>query len=333
MRRIFCAAAVILSAALCFSQEITARAVADAAAEKGTPAEAVDYIAAELKKIQNPAEKRSLYAFLGSLQEALALYDDARASYAAAAALAGGDADGMPKKSSERLVLDAVRCALSAGDADTALQYLNSAVRSSKSAEILAEMRLFEQWAALCKAESAADLDEPAALLRAYLSMPSMNSVRPSVLLTLWHITGSGEYADILKKEFPQSAEAGIVTGKVQIMPAPFWYFVPRRSSAPAGAGTEKPDAGAAVPAAAQSSDADSETAEKPKRQQLGLFREKANAETLVRRLFEKGFTGAIQEDTRAGGATYYIVSVEENESCTMGTLLKTAGFECYPLF
>ena len=75
----------------------------------------------------------------------MALYDEAKNSYAAAAGIAAGDAAGMPKKSSEMLVIDAVRCALSAGDGDVALQFLNSAVRNSKDESIQAQIKLYEQ--------------------------------------------------------------------------------------------------------------------------------------------------------------------------------------------
>ena len=318
-----------------FAQELTAKKITETAVAKENPQEAAEYIKSQLDAVSVPAEKRALYAFLGSLFESMALYDEAKNSYAAAAGIAAGDAAGMPKKSSEMLVIDAVRCALSAGDGDVALQFLNSAVRNSKDESIQAQIKLYEQWAALCNAENADDIAEPVSMLKAYADIPSMKSVNPSVLLTLWYVTGEADFGNRLVKKYPESAEAGIVTGKVQVMPSPFWYFVPRRKIALTQPSAEEKT----VPATENGGGTQGEAAvkadfsENPVKQQLGLFRDKSNAEEFVRRLNEKNFKGYIQEETRSSGTTYYIVLVDENEDGSMGLKLKSAGFECYPVF
>lgn len=359
---------LILNLSVCiFSQQTTAKQISDSAVSKGSPHEAVKYLEEQVSNVSDPTEKRALYAFLGSVQESLALYTDAQNSYATAAGIAGGNAQGMPKKSSEQLVIDAIRCALSAGEYENAENYLNTAVRSSKSPEIQAKIKLYEQWASLCRAENASDLIEPAAMLKAYLELPSLESIQPSILLTLWYVTGEQDYAERLKKQYPSSAETGIVTGKVQIYPAPFWYFTPRKhiaaiqsvpevQDAPAAsvkesgpakiseqtakvsAATAKESALSALPApsAEQTRSTASKvpaSIEKAKKQQLGLFREKANAQNFVNKLKEKNFNGYIQEETRASGTVYYIVVVDENEAGTKADELRSAGFECYPLF
>ena len=318
-----------------FAQELTAKKITETAVAKENPQEAAEYIKLQLDAVSVPAEKRALYAFLGSLLESMALYDEAKNSYAAAAGIAAGDAAGMPKKSSEMLVIDAVRCALSAGDGDVALQFLNSAVRNSKDESIQAQIKLYEQWAALCNAENADDIAEPVSMLKAYADIPSMKSVNPSVLLTLWYVTGEADFGNRLVKKYPESAEAGIVTGKVQVMPSPFWYFVPRRKIA-----LTQPSAEEKTVSATENGDGTqgeaavkADFSENPVKQQLGLFRDKSNAEEFVRRLNEKNFKGYIQEETRSSGTTYYIVLVDENEDGSMGLKLKSAGFECYPIF
>lgn len=318
-----------------FAQELTAKKITETAVAKENPQEAAEYIKSQLAAVSVPAEKRALYAFLGSLFESMALYDEAKNSYAAAAGIAAGDAAGMPKKSSEMLVIDAVRCALSAGDGDVALQFLNSAVRNSKDESIQAQIKLYEQWAALCNAENADDIAEPVSMLKAYADIPSMKSVNSSVLLTLWYVTGEADFGNRLVKKYPESAEAGIVTGKVQVMPSPFWYFVPRRKISLTQPSAEEKT----VPATENGDGTQGEAAvkadfsENPVKQQLGLFRDKSNAEEFVRRLNEKNFKGYIQEETRSSGTTYYIVLVDENEDGSMGLKLKSAGFECYPVF
>lgn len=318
-----------------FAQELTAKKITETAVAKENPQEAAEYIKSQLAAVSVPAEKRALYAFLGSLFESMALYDEAKNSYAAAAGIAAGDAAGMPKKSSEMLVIDAVRCALSAGDGDVALQFLNSAVRNSKDESIQAQIKLYEQWAALCNAENADDIAEPVSMLKAYADIPSMKSVNPSVLLTLWYVTGEADFGNRLVKKYPESAEAGIVTGKVQVMPSPFWYFVPRRKISLTQPSAEEKTVSATENGGGAQGEATAKAdfSENPVKQQLGLFRDKSNAEEFVRRLNEKNFKGYIQEETRSSGTTYYIVLVDENEDGSMGLKLKSAGFECYPVF
>ena len=347
-----------------FSQELTAKKLADEAVAKKSPEKALAYISAEINKITVPSEKRAAYTFLGSLQESMSKYADAQKSYATAAGIAGGNADGMPKKSSERLVVDAIRCALSAGDYENAENYLNSAVRNSKNPEIQAYIKLYEQWSSLCKAETVSDTIEPIAMLKAYLEIPSLSAIKPSVLLTLWYFTGDSKYSVSLNSEFPKSSEAGIVNGRIQIYPVPFWYFTPRKNnvsivpveSVPetasvsadiqiekvktvgkeeiSSAETKKTQEKTAVPPVSSDQLETSETtSEKPSKQQLGLFRDKNNAQNFVNRLKDKGFTAYINEETRSSGTIYYSVLVNENKDGSMGEILKSAGFECYPIF
>lgn len=347
MKKILVKLAVLAFSAAAFSQELSAKKIADNAIKKESPQEAAQYVAAEAEKITVPVEKRAAYAFLGSLQEATADFNAAQKSFAKAAGIAAGNAEGMPKKSSERLVIDAIRCALSGGDWETAENYLNSAVRNSKSAEIQATIKLYEQWAILCKAQNDSDLKEPCEMLKTYANLESMKSIKPSVLLTLWYITAENSYADLLNKEFPASMETGIVNGKVQVYPAPFWYFLPRKTAA-----TPKISTGKATYAETKSSESAAEkthesqtksvastekksssTEPKAKRQQLGLFRDKANAQNFAEKVNSKGFKSYIQTETKSSGTTYFLVVVDENIEGTMGIQLKNAGFECYPVF
>lgn len=207
----------------------TALSIYKAAVKKDTAQDSIAYVQKQLTKADTPADKRSLLFFIGTLQEQLGLYDDASLSYAQAAGVAAGDAAGMQKISSEQLVLNAVRCSLCSGDFETADRYLNSAVRSSKDETILAYINLYAQWSALCKAQSLDETNDAVSLLKAYSSMDSMTSVKPTVLLTLWYVSGDDTYASQLKKEFPSSMECGVISGKVQLMSVPFWYFVPHK--------------------------------------------------------------------------------------------------------
>lgn len=315
----------------------TAKSVITEACKKESADQSISYMEKTLPSITVPAEKRGVYIYLAGVQEKLGRFSEAQKNYASAAAIAGGDAEGMPKKTSEQLVLDAVRCALCGGEGDTAQNYLNSAVRSSKNPEVAAFVKLYDQWALLVKAENLKDTEEVIAMLKTYSELESMKSVHPQIFLTLWHLTGKSSYADSLKKKYPGSTEELIVSGKVNLKPSPFWYFVPRSGEATpdvASAAETKPVT-AETPAENQSKDKNGSGTAKNKviKQQLGLFKDKDNAQNLVKRLKEKGFTGQVTSEVRPSGTTYYIVSVNENKAGTIGEELRTAGFECCPLF
>lgn len=297
--------------------------------------ETLSYIKKTIPQIQDAKEKRALLTFLASVHEQLSAYKDASDCYAQAAGISASPAasdEFFYSKTSPELVLDAVRTALCAGDAASADSYLNSAVRNSSDEKIQSRIKLYEVWSALCKLESSSRLEESVAILKAYSDLPSMKSVQPSVLLTLWYITGESSYGKKLDSLYPKSMESAIVHGSVQMMPAPFWYFMPKRGQAlQTAAGTAAESEKITIE---KSADTDSDgKSEKIKKQQLGLFKSRANAESLVQRAGGKGFKPYITEETRPSGTTYYIVVVDENADGTIGEQLRSAGFDCYPVF
>ncbi len=345
MKRSLFAAALLLCGALLSAQN-SAKEIVQKALDSSSAGESVDYLKKQIPQQKSAADKRALLAFLGGLQEQLGAYKDASASYAQAAGISAPNVEGMPKKTSPQLVLDAVRCALCSGDSATADSYLNSAVRNSQDETIQAYIKLYEIWSRLCQIESNSQLDESVALLTAYADFPSMKAVAPSVLLTLWYITGQESWGKKLRAAFPKSPEAAIVAGSVQMVPAPFWYFMPKKGSALEAAAEsaaesqtipmEKSDDGASANGSAEngaSSDSGDGSSEKIKKQQLGLFKSRDNAQGLCDRLKEKGFKPYITEETRPSGTTYYIVVVDENAKGNIGDQLRSAGFECYPIF
>ncbi len=330
---------LMLFASLAFGQ--SAKETSQKAMEASSAGEAVEILKKQIPQAKNAADKRALLAFLGGLQEQLGAYKDASASYAQAAGISAPNVEGFPKKTNPQLVLDAVRCSLCSGDSATADNYLNSAVRNSQDETIQAYIKLYEVWSRLCQIESNSQLDESVALLKAYSDFPSMKAVQPSVLLTLWYVTGQESWGKKLRAAFPKSPEAAIVAGNVQMTPAPFWYFMPKKGSALEAAAEnaaesqsvpmEKSDDSSAGAGADDSSQ--SEGSEKIKKQQLGLFKSRDNAQGLCDRLKEKGFKPYITEETRPSGTTYFIVVVDENAKGNVGEQLRSAGFECYPIF
>ena len=315
-------------------KSLSAKSVIDAAAKKSSLDESIAYLKKNAPSVTVNAEKRAVYAFLAAILEQQGQYAEAQKNYVQAASLQGS-ADsvvaGVPNKNSEQLVIDAVRCSLSAGDYASAESYLNSAVRNTKDETIKAYVKLYEQWGALCKAKNESETKESIALLKTYATLDSMKAVRPSVLLTLWHLTGEAQFAEKLKKLYPKSMEAAIVKGEVQTLPTPFWYFVPRNGVDLPEIAHFDSDSLASVVASEQKSS--SSKSEKVVKQQLGLFREEANAKALAQRVAEKGFKAEIATEVRPSGTKYFLVVVSENAAGTIGDELRTAGFECYPVF
>ena len=330
MKKLISLAAGLLLSASIFAADLTASFVTSEAAKKDTVEESVAYLKTQISKMTVAAEKRAAWVFLASLQEQLAYFDDAQKSYAQAAAIAAGDAEGMPKKTNEQIVLDAVRCALSSGDYATADSYLNSAVRNSKNANVQAYIKLYTQWSALCKAEDVAGIQEPVVMLQAYLKVDSMNAVKPAVLLTLWYVTGDTSYSNQITKLYPKSIEASIVKGDAQLLPTPFWFLVPKCGEAEQGTGSiampEEPKQTAAEKAAA----AAAATPAKFTKWQLGLFRTESNAKLLADEVKAKGFDAYITTETRASGTTYYIVLVREDKAGNVADRLRSSGYDCY---
>ena len=316
--------ALFLSFSLIFA-EAKAKDIKAQAVKKSTIEESVSYVKEQIKSLTVATEKRAAYVFLASLQEQMSLYGDAQKSYATAAGIAAGDAEGMPKKTNEQLVLDAVRCALCCGDWPTADSYLNSSVRNSKDANIQSYVKLYAQWSALCRAENVNDLNEPLELLKAYLKVDSMKTVHPVILLTLWYVTGEKSWADQITKSYSTSTEAAIVRGDVQLLPTPFWFFVPKSGVAEQGTGTF--------------SDVSSVTSEstpaapttKNTKWQLGLFKTESNAKLLCEEVQKKGFDAYVISEKRASGTTYYIVLVKDDGTGTADKL-RSAGYDCYPV-
>lgn len=327
---------ILVNLFFCLSAaELTARFVTGEAAKKDSLEESLSYLKDQVAKMNLPAEKRATYVFIATLEEQMALYDQAQKSYAQAASIAAGDAEGMPKKSNEEIVLDAIRCALSSGDYMTADSYLNSAVRNTRNQKIQAYIKLYTQWSALCRAEKVDDIQEPLVMLQAYLKLDSMECLRPAIYLTLWYLTGDKSYSQQLASKYPKSPEAAIVKGDVQLLPTPFWFFVPKSGEAEQGTGSyadTSSSSGTSSSAANETSSSQGQSAASSKttKWQLGLFKTQSNAKLLVDELKSKGFEAYTTSETRASGTTYHIVLVNEDKSGNMADKLRNAGYDCY---
>ena len=318
-----------------------------------------------LKTEKSNSEKMKIYAFMASLQEQLGLYQDAKNNYSLAANYSASvnKAAGSSAAVESSYLLGAVRCALSTGDTVSADYILSTAFLSSGiDAETQSYVKLYAVWSWLCKISSESELAAPVSVLKQYLTVLPSQSVKPAVLITLWYLTGDNTYADTLKKDFATAPETAVIKGEAYVMPAPFWYFVPAarpdarpddkkdnsavaskepaaKTAESAKAATVATDSVPAVQAAKEStanaaenesSGTASNTAVK---QQLGLFRDRVNAEALVERLKAAGFAAEISTEKRTSGNTYYLVTVPEKADGSVGDRLRKSGFECYPVY
>lgn len=327
--------AIFLSVANIFA--LTAKDIIQDAVDQSSTvdslAQVINTVEKKLSVVDTDSDRRSVYTFLAFLAEQQGNYQDACKWYATAAGIAAPPAAGTPAMTSEQLVLAAVRSALSGGDYETAETYLAS-IRSSKNQETSAYVKLYTVWSWLSRAETKDDFAESVALLESYATMQSLILIRPSVYLTLWYLTGQEKWSVALEKEFPDSPECAMVKGNGQLLPSPFWFFMPKEN-------TEQAIASESTSTQSQElkkSDSDdvnkgSSSADVIICQQLGFFRNRENAERLAQRLKDAGFSSNITEEKRASGTTYFVVTVPEDSSGTMGLKLKTAGFECYPVF
>lgn len=315
----------LLLSTFLFAEQKAKDIISDAAAKTSVD-DSISLIQKSLKTVTVASEKRALYIFLASMQEQLSLYPEAQKNYVSAAGISAADAEGVVKKTNEQLVVDAVRCALCCGDYESADSYLNSAVRNSKNPDIISYVKLYAQWSALCKADSVSDLTEPLELLKAYLKVESMKSVHPVILLTLWYVTGDGSWSSSILANYPNSSEAAIVKGDIQLLPTPFWFFVPKSGFAEQGTGTFTE---ISAPSTANSV---ANVSSKTTKWQLGLFKTESNAKLLCEEVKKKGFDAYVTTETRASGTTYYIVLVKDDNTGTTADKLRSSGYDCYPV-
>lgn len=198
------------------SQKICEKALKEAEPEK-----AAEIIAVAAKDSKVKTDSRLMYTLAAEIYEQIGFYNEAQKLYSVAAAvdLAATSINGS-------LALNAVRCALSRGDYLTADILLNSIPNGNLSESELARGKLYGVWQWLCKIDTVEDIHEPMVILKSYVDLPLMKSVKSQVLLTLWYITGEAEYAEKLKKIYPNSPETAIVNGKAKLLPAPFWFFI-----------------------------------------------------------------------------------------------------------
>ena len=309
--------------------------------DKITLEDKITELSGKVKSAQSQTEKINLYEQLAICQEFAGLYSEASESYISCSRLVSN------QETKDSYVLKASRCFLSCGDAEKTDELLTSIASTARTGKNAPLLKLYAAWSWLAKCSTFEETHEPVVILKSYLKMDSMKSVKKEILFTLWYITLDENYSTILKNEFPESLETSILLGKADLSPLPFWYFSARKEV------PLKKDSESKVEVAKQEKEVEETKSEVTKTQpessskkddknlsekqevftyQLGFYSSKENAQNLVNRCKEKNISAQIQQVTRPSGNVYFAVIVKSTNS-EIGTIIKNSGFECYPIF
>lgn len=244
-----------------------------------------------------------------------------------------------PEKQDATSLLEGARCLAALGQFDAAGDHVRNILLTGDIEEVLAEARYLGSQIEALKTGNGEVLD-------AFLTSGGYADRRPSMLYTLWRVTGEEAYRIRLETEYPSSPEARILrnppAGKVLGAPTAMWLLLSGREGivlgepliAAAGNAQESHPvavSSGAVPAppAAVSSPAESGSVIL----QTGLFSREENTTAMADRLRKAGFTAVITR-RRVNGTEYWAVGVHPGEDVQGVTLaLKNAGFESFPVY
>jgi hypothetical protein len=309
--------------------------------DKITLEDKITELSGKVKSAQSQTEKINLYEQLAICQEFAGLYSEASESYISCSRLVSD------QETKDSYVLKASRCFLSCGDAEKTDELLTSIASTARTGKNAPLLKLYAAWSWISKCNTFEETHEPIVILKSYLKMDSMKSVKKEILFTLWYITLDENYSTILKNEFPESLETSILLGKTDLSPLPFWYFSARKeislkSNSESKVEVEnqekeveevKSEVTKTLPESSSKKD-DKNLSEKQEvfTYQLGFYSSKTNAQNLVNRCKEKNISAQIQQVTRPSGNVYFAVIVKSTNS-EIGTIIKNSGFECYPIF
>ena len=309
--------------------------------DKITLEDKITELSGKVKSAQSQTEKINLYEQLAICQEFAGLYSEASESYISCSRLVS------EQEKKDSYILKASRCFLSCGDAEKTDELLTSIASTARTGKNAPLLKLYAAWSWISKCNTFEETHEPIVILKSYLKMDSMKSVKKEILFTLWYITLDENYSTILKNEFPESLETSILLGKTDLSPLPFWYFSARKEV------PLKKDSESKVEVAKQEKEVEKPKSETTKSEpenlstkedknlsekqevftyQLGFYSSKENAQNLVNRCKEKNISAQIQQVTRPSGNVYFAVIVKSTNS-EIGTIIKNSGFECYPIF
>jgi hypothetical protein len=265
-----------------------------------------------------------------------------------------------PGKRDDMSLLKGARCLAALGQLEAAEEYVKNVLLTGDAGESQLEARCLG-------AQIQAFRTGNGAVMVSFLQNAEYADKRPSLLYTLWKVTGEEAYRVRLENEYPSSPEGRIVRSglpeQVQGAPTAMWFLFPGREglgepvlgSGNAAAVGGIPRTGA-VPArsipvipgavqAAPGSPAEGPPANLPPAAvspaaaspggvlQTGLFSREENTQAMAERLRRGGFTPVVTRRT-VNGTEYWAVGVSPGENMNdMILRLKNAGFESFPVY
>jgi hypothetical protein len=260
-----------------------------------------------------------------------------------------------PGKRDDMSLLKGARCLAALGRFDAAEEHVRNILLTGDAGESQLEARYLGSQIQAFRTGNGA-------VMAAFLQSAEYADKRPSLLYTLWRVTGEEAYRVRLESEYPASPEARIVRSgpQEQVLGAPtaMWLLLPGREgivigepvpgsgNAAAVGGIPQPGAvparpipvipgvvppvlQAEEPSAAVSSGAVSGGGVL----QTGLFSREENTQAMAERLRREGFTPLVTR-RRVNGTEYWAVGVSPGENMNdMILALKDAGFESFPVY
>jgi hypothetical protein len=252
-------------------------------------------------------------------------------------------ADAWFKAGDDMSLLEGARCLIAMGQLDAAEEHVRNILLTGDIREVQREARYLGSQIQAFRTGNGT-------VLASFLRNDEYADKRPSMLYTLWRVTGEEAYRIRLETEYPSSPEARIIRDAGQVLGAPtaMWLLLPGREgvvlgeraasagSAEAGAGPAASPPVAAVPAPVPALPAAVPSATAAAGSvvlQTGLFSGEENTRAMADRLQKAGFTALITR-RRVNGTEYWAVGVSPGENMNDTILaLKDAGFESFPVY
>ena len=310
---------------------------------KSTISETEKTITEAVDKTNSVVEKFKLHNFLAKCYEENSNFEKAAEQYKIASSFSTN------KKNESLLSLSRVELQL--GNFEEAQSYTEKVLLTSQNQNELNTARFYSAIAELQKGNKA----DAITLLQTYSETMQKGSVQRKVLFLLWYITDDAKTKNQLLSDYPNTNEALLAQGKIELLLKPFWLFLPRTSVENQKAPQE--DSATTIATASNATATKTETSttasnatasntstvatastsstkyEDIKFQQVGFFKTESYAKELVSELKEKKFSPQIRTTTRKSGITYYAVIIPEDKEGNTGKRLRHEGYECAPLF
>ncbi|MDR2743399.1 MAG: SPOR domain-containing protein [Treponema sp.] len=241
-----------------------------------------------------------------------------------------------PEKRDGMSLLEGARCLAAMGQFDAAGEYVRNILLTGDVQKVQSEARYLGSQIQAFRTGNGA-------VLASFLRDDEYADRRPSILYTLWRVTGEEAYKTRLEAEYPASLEARIIrdvpAGRVLGAPTAMWLLLPGREGIVLGEPLTTVDGSLqdapprSTPTPVPASQTSPPAAAGSPILQTGLFRSEENTQALAERLRKAGFTPLITR-RRVNGTEYWAVGVSPGENMHDVILrLKDAGFEAFPVY